>query len=117
RDLDLEVEVIGCPTVREADGLALSSRNRFLSLSERDLASRLPQTLRTAAAAVRAGKPIRETEREAGDTLSAAGYMVDYVAVRDAETLDEALRLAERPLRILAAARLGSTRLIDNWQI
>jgi pantoate--beta-alanine ligase len=117
RDLDLDVEVIGCPTVREGDGLALSSRNRYLSAAERDLASRLPQTLRAAGAAVRDGKNIRTAESDAASALTAAGFEVDYVAVRDAETLDEVARLTDRPLRLLAAARLGRTRLIDNWPV
>ena len=104
-DLDLAVEIVGVPTVREADGLALSSRNAYLSADERARAAALPRAL----AAVAAGEASPEQARAA---LTAAGFAVDYLALADAATLGEPV--ADRPRRLLAAARIGSTRLIDN---
>jgi pantoate--beta-alanine ligase len=114
RDLDLRTQIVGCPTVREADGLAMSSRNAYLSTDERRVAAQLNVILREAIAAVRAGAAIGETETAAAQELKAAGFsVVDYVAFRDAETLVSANDLS-RPARILAAAWIGKTRLIDN---
>ena len=113
RDLDLPIEVIGVPTVREASGLALSSRNAYLSKAEHHLAQSLYQTLSQAAVKIRAGqKPTRATTA-ARRALTTRGFRIDYVAARNAETL--ALpRGADEPLRLLAAVWLGTTRLIDN---
>jgi pantoate--beta-alanine ligase len=113
RDLDLPIEVIGVPTVREESGLAMSSRNAYLSKAERHQAASLYQILTQAAAKIRAGqKPTRATAA-ARRALTTRGFRVDYVAARNAETL--ALpRSMEEPMRLLAAVWLGTTRLIDN---
>jgi pantoate--beta-alanine ligase len=114
RDLDIPCEIVGCPTVREHDGLALSSRNAYLNADERRVAARLNLVLHDAIRAVRAGEPIARAEADAARHLLAAGFAsVDYVAIRDAETLAPIADLA-RPARALAAAWLGKTRLIDN---
>ncbi|MDA8232901.1 MAG: pantoate--beta-alanine ligase [Magnetospirillum sp.] len=115
RDLDIPVGVVGVPTVREADGLALSSRNRYLSAEERRIAPALHRVLREVAAGLGRGEPALDLCRRAAEDLLAAGFLsVDYVEARDAETLSAAGKLEGRPLRILAAARLGGARLIDN---
>jgi pantoate--beta-alanine ligase len=118
RDLDIPVEILGAPTVREPDGLAMSSRNAYLSAAERRIAATLPRALRDLARAVAAGEPCRAAEEHAMRSLLEAGFSsVDYVNVADAETLAPAERIGERPLRAFAAARLGRTRLIDNLAI
>ncbi|HTN96976.1 MAG TPA: pantoate--beta-alanine ligase [Nordella sp.] len=113
RDLDLPITVVGVPTVREASGLALSSRNAYLSKTEHHQAAVLYQRLTGAAEKIRAGqKPTRATAA-ARRSLTTMGFRVDYVAARNAETL--ALpREPDEPLRLLAAVWLGNTRLIDN---
>jgi pantoate--beta-alanine ligase len=116
RDLDLPVEIVGAPTARAEDGLALSSRNAYLSAAERAIAPALARTLHDAAARLRAGAPVDETEAWAVAALQAAGFRkVDYVEVRSP---DDLARLGPGavagPARILAAAFLGTTRLIDN---
>lgn len=113
RDLDLPVKVIGVPTVREESGLALSSRNAYLSKTEHHQAAALHQKLVSAAGKIRAGqKPSRATG-VARRSLALLGFRVDYVAARNAETLALPKEPGE-PLRLLAAAWLGNTRLIDN---
>ena len=114
RDLDIPCEIVGCPTVREADGLAMSSRNVYLTPAERGVAPALYRTITALAAAARAGRNIA-AETEAGKSaLLAAGFAgVDYLAVVDAATLAP-LAALDRPGRVLAAARLGAVRLIDN---
>ncbi len=113
RDLDIPVEIVGVPTVREKDGLALSSRNAYLTPPERRIAPALHRVLAETASAVAGGVASQDAEsRAAGDLLKAGFARVDYIAVRDAETL-EAPR-PDRPRRALAAAWLGGTRLIDN---
>jgi pantoate--beta-alanine ligase len=112
RDLNVPVEIVGCPTVREADGLALSSRNAYLDPAERRLAPRLYVVLREAAERVRAGAPIDEVLASGRRSLAEAGFQVDYLEARDAATLGPPA--AGGALRLLAAARLGRTRLIDN---
>jgi pantoate--beta-alanine ligase len=121
RDLDLPLEIIGAPIVRETDGLAMSSRNRYLSDKERGLAPALYRTLRAAARKVGtegAGLTTEQAEqmmREALQVLIAVGFhKVDYVALRHAVTLRPYETGMRPPLRILAAAWLGKTRLIDN---
>jgi len=116
RDLDMPVEVVGGPTARADDGLALSSRNAYLSEAERRVAPRLNAVLRQVLDKVRAGQPVEAAEREAVADLLTDGFAsVDYVEARVPETLD---RLgpgpADGPIRVLGAARLGRTRLIDN---
>ncbi len=114
RDLDVPVEIVGVPTVRESDGLALSSRNLYLSAPEREIAPALFATLSAVAQAVRAGADPEERERWAESELASAGFEhVDYVAVRDGATLGP-YAAGQGPGRVLAAARLGTTRLIDN---
>lgn len=116
RDLALPVEIIGSPTLREADGLALSSRNAYLDPQERKIAGRLNVILKDAIARARQGD-LGGAETWAVKALKDAGFdPVDYVAIRDAQTL-EPIRTLERPARILAAARIGRTRLIDNMAI
>ena len=118
RDLDLPVEIVGVETVREADGLAMSSRNAYLSKDERRVATMLHRVLVETADAVRAGTPPRMAERDATAALEAAGYgRIDYVAVADAESLAPAKEGDAWPLRVLAAAWLGETRLIDNVSV
>jgi pantoate--beta-alanine ligase len=115
RDLDLGVGVLGVPIVREANGLALSSRNAYLSAGEREVAGRLNGILAAVAARVKAGVAIAQAEAEGAAALLEAGFVrVDYVAIRDAATLAP-LAALDRPARVLAAARVGGTRLIDNW--
>lgn len=114
RDLDVPVEIVGVATVREADGLALSSRNAYLSPAERKVASALHRVLAEVARNVAGGAKAENEESRAARALLDAGFTrIDYVAVRDAETL-EAPGAATRSRRVLAAAWLGKTRLIDN---
>lgn len=114
RYLSIPTTVIGVPTVRAADGLALSSRNGYLSDAERTIAPTLYRTLCSLRDAVQHGdRRYRALERHGRDALADAGFGVDYVAVRDAMTLRTPRAESER-LRILAAARLGKARLIDN---
>jgi pantoate--beta-alanine ligase len=118
RDLDIPTGIVGVPTVREADGLALSSRNVYLSAEEREAAALLPRVMREAAAAALAGAvPFEELLEQAKARLSAAGFgPIDYVAICDAVHLTPVDSLA-RPARLFVAARLGRTRLIDNIPI
>ena len=114
RYLSIPTAVVGVPTVRAADGLALSSRNRYLSDAERPIAPTLYRTLCSLRDAIQHGdRRYRLLERHGRDALADAGFDVDYVAVRDAVTLRTPQAESER-LRILAAARLGKARLIDN---
>ena len=114
RDLDLGVEIVGVPTVREPDGLALSSRNAYLNTDQRKVAGHLNVVLLKVAERAKSGVPIPQAESEGAAALIAAGFdRVDYVAIRDAETLAQ-VRTIERLARVLAAARIGSIRLIDN---
>ncbi len=117
RDLDIPVEIVGCPTVREGDGLAMSSRNAYLTAGERRIAAQLNAIMREAVKSVRAGAPIADAEAHAARRLTAAGFTcVDYFALREAETLAPVVNLSQ-PTRILAAAWLGKTRLIDNMEV
>ena len=115
-DLDLAVEIRGVPTVREADGLALSSRNRYLMPEERAVAPRLHAVLAGIAAAARGGSPVAGPVADGRAALEAAGFEVQYLAVCDTRTLAQVERVerVEAPARVLAAAFLGRTRLIDN---
>ncbi len=117
RDLDLPVEIVGVPTVREADGLALSSRNACLSAAERAVAPALYATLRETAAAIAAGTAPDAACAAARARLLAAGFTaVDYVELRRAGDLAP-LSVLDAPARLLAAARLGDVRLIDNLAV
>jgi pantoate--beta-alanine ligase len=118
QDLDLSVAIVGVPTVRDHDGLALSSRNAYLSADERQRAALLPRVLtHTAAAATVNGSGFAELLTEARDTLTDNGFgPIDYLQICDAETLAPVDSL-ERPARLFVAARLGKTRLIDNMPV
>jgi pantoate--beta-alanine ligase len=113
-DLDLKVRVIGVPTVREKDGLALSSRNVYLAAAERTAAPMLYRTLKASAARIAAGEPIAPVMSEGSLAIEEAGFAVDYFEARNAETLVRAESAADGPLRLLVAAGIGRTRLIDN---
>jgi len=116
-DLALPVTIIGAPTLREVDGLAMSSRNAYLSTGERKIAGRLNVILREAALKARTGGDLRAAEAGATVALWNAGFSrVDYVTIRDAQTLEHIAAL-DRPARILAAAKIGKTRLIDNMAV
>jgi pantoate--beta-alanine ligase len=117
RDLDLAIDIVGVPTQRDADGLALSSRNLYLSEEERRAARALPRALGEAASAILGGAVVAEALAAAKEKLAKAGFdPVDYIELRDAETLEPVV-LLERPARLLAAAKLGHTRLIDNLPV
>lgn len=115
RGLDLDVEIVAGPTVREDDGLAMSSRNQYLAPEERARAAALYRMLGQVAAAVRAGRDPANAEAEGRAALESEGYVVDYVAVRAAEDLGPPV--AGAPRIVLVAARMGATRLIDNLLI
>jgi len=113
-DLNMAVEILGLPTVREEDGLALSSRNAYLSPDERRRAAALQRALSKAGDAIRAGAPVASALQEAKQALVDAGFLkIDYLALVDAATL-EPLDGARGEMRLIAAAKIGSTRLIDN---
>jgi pantoate--beta-alanine ligase len=116
-DLSLPVEIIGVPTVREADGLAMSSRNQYLTAHERELAPQLFQTLEALAQELRAGRrDFQRLESEAVRKLSTIGMRPDYVAIRAANTL-AMLENGMTDMVVLAAAWLGKARLIDNIRV
>jgi pantoate--beta-alanine ligase len=113
-DLGLPAEIVGVPTVREPDGLALSSRNFYLSAEERNRAVGLPRALSGARDAIRRRTPVAEALRQAKQALVDAGFLkIDYLALVDAATL-EPLDEPAGEMRIIAAATIGTTRLIDN---
>jgi pantoate--beta-alanine ligase len=114
RDLDLPVKILAAPVVRETDGLALSSRNVYLSPPERAAAPAMFRALRGAADAIGAGTPIEGALANGRRALTQAGFEVDYFEARNAETLAPVASPAAEPIRLLVAARLGKTRLIDN---
>lgn len=117
RDLDMPVQIVGVTTIREADGLALSSRNRYLSETERAAAVALPVAMRQAIQSIRAGEPVDRSLVTLEGTLLAGGFSsVDYAQLRDADTL-EPLTSADAPARLLVAAHIGKTRLIDNMAV
>jgi pantoate--beta-alanine ligase len=113
QDLQLGVEILGVPTVRDADGLALSSRNSYLSADERRRAGELPTALKDAATDIRSGTPVSEALARAVERLKSAGFKIDYVALVNSLTL-EPLERPEGSMRLIAAATIGTTRLIDN---
>jgi pantoate--beta-alanine ligase len=113
RDLNIPTGIIPVPTVREPDGLAMSSRNSYLNPDQREMAPELSKALLEAAKSIRSGTEFDRAAVTAARRLQALGFEVDYVEVRNADTL-EPVRSAVEPMRILAAARLGTTRLIDN---
>ena len=113
-DLNIPVQIIGCPIIREVDGLALSSRNAYLTAEERTVAPELHSVLLKMAAAIRSGADSASAVQEGIQNLLSSGFTkVDYLAVVDSETLLP-LSSASGPCRVLGAAWLGKTRLIDN---
>ena len=115
RDLNLPLEIVGAETVREDDGLAMSSRNRFLAQDARVKAVTIHHVINKVAAAAGNGRGLEKAIRDGHAALTGAGFgPIDYVTVRDAETLKDWTRKSGRPGRVLAAAWLGKTRLIDN---
>ncbi len=114
RDLDIATEILGAPTLREADGLAMSSRNVYLSREDRRRAKELHGALSEAARQILKGENISAAAAGASAALADAEFEVDYLEARHAETLAPVSSLADGPIRLLAAAKLGATRLIDN---
>jgi pantoate--beta-alanine ligase len=117
KDLDLSVEIRTCPTVRESDGLAISSRNRYLNADERQTALSLYRSLQFAAERLGSGEQdVRAVAREMRRLLEAAGARPDYAVVADPENLEE-LVTSRQNMVALVAAHVGRTRLIDNLPI
>ncbi|SBV34860.1 Pantothenate synthetase [uncultured Sphingopyxis sp.] len=117
RDLDFGIDILGAPIARDADGLALSSRNAYLSDAQRAAAPAFPAALNAAAKAIAGGADVGETLLKAEAAIVEGGFdSVDYVALADADSL-ERLSTFRAPARLLAAARIGKTRLIDNLQV
>lgn len=122
RDLDLTRphvdSIIGVPTVREADGLAMSSRNRYLSPAQRAAAAALPRAMRQAVTAIEGGAAVDGALASLQASLTAAGFAsVDYAVLADACSLAPLTELGDAPARLLVAARIGGTRLIDNMAV
>ncbi|MEJ2125308.1 MAG: pantoate--beta-alanine ligase [Alphaproteobacteria bacterium] len=113
-DLDMPIEILAAPIVREEDGLAMSSRNAYLSPTERTLAPRLYQVMQNVAKELSGGRPVNEALYLGRDWLEGAGLRVDYLEVRDANTLLPLEEYVNDPARLLAAVNLGQVRLIDN---
>ncbi len=113
-DLDLGVRVIGSRTVRERDGLAMSSRNVYLSPEERLIAPTLYRTMKESASRLRAGDNIEAAMAGGAELITNAGFVLDYYEPRHADTLAPIASAKDGPVRILVAAKLGKTRLIDN---
>ncbi|WP_316163253.1 pantoate--beta-alanine ligase [Bradyrhizobium sp. SZCCHNRI20481] len=114
RDLDLGVRVVGSRTVRERDGLAMSSRNVYLTADERRAAPTLHRVLKELAARLRAGDDMQPALGDGAAAITQAGFALDYLEVRHAETLAPIAPNESGPIRILVAAKIGTTRLIDN---
>jgi pantoate--beta-alanine ligase len=114
RDLDLGVKVIGARTVRERDGLAMSSRNVYLSAEERRVASELYRAMKESARRLRGGEEIASAMAAGAEMITAAGFALDYFELRHAETMEPVTTVQDGRMRILVAAKLGKTRLIDN---
>jgi pantoate--beta-alanine ligase len=114
QDLNLSPKVIGIKTIRERDGLALSSRNVYLSESERAVAPVLYRVLRASAKLIKAGDPIGAVLKVGRDEITQAGFALDYFEARHALSLAPVASRTEGPIRLLVAAKIGKTRLIDN---
>ena len=114
KDLDLPLKVVGVPTVRENDGLALSSRNAYLTPAERAVAPTLQRVLKASAKRIKQGEPIEMVLEEGRAEVERAGFAVDYLEARDARTLASIASRKEGAIRLLVAAKIGKTRLIDN---
>ena len=122
RDLDFSRPhadaIFGVPTVRESDGLTMSSRNAYLTAEEREQAATLPRAMREAASTITAGTAVADALARLREALLAGGFAgIDYAELRDAESLGVLDRLGRRPARLLVAARIGRTRLIDNLPV
>ncbi len=113
-DLDLGVKVIGMATVREREGLAMSSRNVYLTPEQRQTATVLFRTMKDTKKRLRAGEGLAAVMAAGTETIAAAGFKVDYFEARHAETLAPIASLGDGPVRLLVAAKIGNTRLIDN---
>ena len=114
KDQNLPVKVIGAPTVREGDGLAMSSRNAYLSTAEREIAGKLPETLTVLCEKAHAGNNLRHLEKEGEAALIVAGFdTLDYIEFREGDTLELSQEISSIT-RIFAAGHIGKTRLIDN---
>ena len=114
KDLDLGVKVIGVPTVREEDGLALSSRNAYLSAAERAATPTLYRVLKKSAVRINDGEPVAHVLKEGRAEIARAGFALDYLEARHTLTLQPVTSPKQGPMRLLVAARIGKTRLIDN---
>jgi pantoate--beta-alanine ligase len=117
RDLALQSRIVGAPIVREADGLAMSSRNRYLSPGEREAAPMLYRVLKDCAGKIASGRPIAAVLDEGRTAIAHAGFAVDYFEARHATTLASVASAKNCPIRLLVAARIGKTRLIDNLAV
>jgi pantoate--beta-alanine ligase len=114
RDLDIPVKVVGAKTVREKDGLALSSRNAYLTPDERAVAPVLYRVLKLCADKIAEGRAIATILAEGREAIERAGFKLDYLEARHAETLAPVTKIKDDPVRLLVAAKIGKTRLIDN---
>lgn len=117
RDLWIPTEIHGVPTVREADGLAMSSRNVYLGPEARAKAPTIHRAMREAAAAIAGGQTIDAALHEARGKIEREGMTIDYLELRDSETLSPVSTIGDRPARLLAAVRLSGVRLIDNLSV
>jgi pantoate--beta-alanine ligase len=117
KDLDLPLKVVGVPTVREKDGLALSSRNAYLSAAERAVAPTLYRALKNAAARIKKGEAIEHVLDVSRIEIDVAGFTLDYLEARHAHTLAPIASRKDGPIRLLVAATIGKTRLIDNLAV
>jgi pantoate--beta-alanine ligase len=114
RDLHIPVKIVAAPVVREKDGLALSSRNVYLSPSERAIAPTLYRVLKECAGKIRQGGPVERVLSDGRTAIERAGFVLDYLEARQAESLQPVVARRSGPLRLLVAAKIGKTRLIDN---
>ena len=117
RDLNFPVKIISAPIVREKDGLALSSRNVYLSPKEREIAPMLHRVLKNCAERIRNGQPVPDVLVQGREALKRAGFALDYLEARHAQTLQPVALPRKGPLRLLVAAKIGKTRLIDNLAV
>ena len=116
-DLDLGVRVIGGPTVRERDGLAMSSRNVYLSPEQRRTAPTLYRAMKETAKRLRGGDNLEAAVAEGAELITTAGFALDYFEARHAQTLAPVKSTKDGPIRLLVAAKIGNTRLIDNFGV
>ncbi len=117
QDLNLTPKIVGVPTVREKDGLAMSSRNTYLSADERRAAPVLYKALRSSGRRIKGGESIEAVLNVGRDDIRKAGFALDYLEARHAQTLQPVASRADGPIRLLVAAKIGKTRLIDNTAV